>query len=249
MGASEAGRQNEIEIQRAYYAQTADRYDDLHVDQGGEHDFALRLLLAFVKLFGVRSVLDVGSGTGRVVLELARVLPEVTAVGVEPSAALREIGYSKGLSPSQLVDGDAMNLALGEGSFDLVCEFGALHHIPVPSRAVAEMLRASRKAIFISDVNNFGQGGRRSRLLKQAINAMGLWPLADRIKTRGKGYTITKGDGLAYSYSVFNDYKQIRAGCESVHMMNSADSGPNLYRTASHLALLGVKRRDASVDR
>jgi len=244
MSASMADRQHEIEIQRAYYAESANRYDDLHVNQDGEHDFALRLLLGFVELFGVRSVLDVGSGTGRVLLELATVLPKVTAVGIEPSAELREIGYSKGLSPIQLVDGDAMKLAFCDGSFDLVCEFGALHHIPIPSRAVAEMLRVSRKAIFISDVNNFGQGGRLPRIMKQAINAMGLWPLADRIKTKGKGYTISEGDGLAYSYSVLNDYKQIRAACEAVHMMNTKDSGPSLYRTASHVALLGVKRRD-----
>jgi ubiquinone/menaquinone biosynthesis C-methylase UbiE len=245
MDASEAEKQEEIAIQRAYYAETANHYDDSHVNHESEHDFALRLLAASAGLLGVRSILDVGSGTGRVVLELAKLLPEVAVVGVEPSAALREIGYSKGLSPDQLIDGDAMKMAFGDGSFDLVCEFAALHHIPVPSRAVGEMLRVSRKAIFLSDVNNFGQGGRLSRLLKQAIHAAGLWPLADWIKTKGKGYTISKGDGLAYSYSVLNDYKQIRAACESVHMMNTRDSGPNLYRTAPHLALLGIKRRGA----
>jgi hypothetical protein len=134
-----------------------------------------------------------------------------------------------------------MRLGFGDGSFDLVCEFGALHHIPRPAVAVSEMIRVAEKAIFISDANNFGQGGRLFRLLKQVINSMGLWPLADRIKTRGKGYTLTKGDGLAYSYSVFNDYKQIAAKCRSVHMLNTANSGPNLYRAASHVALLGLK--------
>ncbi len=243
MGASEAARQREIEIQRAYYAGTAHRYDDTHVHQEGEHALALRFLVAAVEYLGIHSILDVGSGTGRGLLEFARVMPGVTAVGVEPSAELREIGYSKGLSRSQLIDGDAMNLAFGDDTFDLVCEFGALHHIPVPSKAVAEMLRVSRKAIFISDVNNFGQGGRLSRMLKQTINAVGLWPLADRIKTKGKGYVMSEGDGLVYSYSVFNDYKQIRAACETVHLLNTTDSAPNLYRSASHMAVLGIKRQ------
>jgi ubiquinone/menaquinone biosynthesis C-methylase UbiE len=243
MGTSEAARQHEIELQRAYYAETAHRYDEAHVNQAAEHDFALRFLMGVVQSLGVRSILDVGSGTGRVSLEFSRAMPEVAVLGIEPSAELREIGYSKGLSPSRLVDGDAMKLAFGDGSFDVVCEFGALHHIPVPSRAVAEMLRVSRKAIFISDGNNFGQGGGLSRLVKQAINSVGLWPLANRIKTKGKGYVISHGDGLAYSYSVFNDYKRIRAACQSVHMMNTTGSGPNLYRNASHVALLGIKRQ------
>ncbi len=246
MSASEAARQREIEIQRAYYAETAHCYDDTHVNQEGEHDFALRFLVGAVQLLGVRSILDVGSGTGRGLLEFTRVMPEVNSVGIEPSAELREIGYSKGLSRSQLIDGDAMKLAFDDGSFDLVCEFGALHHIPDPSKAVAEMLRVSRRAVFISDVNNFGQGGKLARLVKQAINAVGLWPLADRIKTKGKGYVMSKGDGLVYSYSVFNNYKQIRAACESVHLVNTTDAAPDLYRTASHVALLGIKRRTAS---
>jgi hypothetical protein len=104
------------------------------------------------------------------------------------------------------------------------------------------MLRVGRRAIFISDANNFGQGGRASRLIKQSINAVGLWPFANVVKTKGKGYTISEGDGLAYSYSVFNDYKQISRRCQSVHMLNTIDAGPNLYRTAPHLALLGIKR-------
>jgi ubiquinone/menaquinone biosynthesis C-methylase UbiE len=163
-------------------------------------------------------------------------------LGIEPSPELRKVGHSKGLRETQLIDGDAMNLAFSDNSFDLVSEFGALHHIPNPSKAVSEMLRVARRAIFISDSNNFGQGGKLSRLFKQAINATGLWHFADLVKTRGKGYTVSEGDGLAYSYSVFNNYKRIADKCESVHMLNTLNAGPNLYRTASQVALLGVKR-------
>jgi SAM-dependent methyltransferase len=134
-----------------------------------------------------------------------------------------------------------MKLAFADGEFDLVCEFAALHHIPEPAKAVSEMLRVARRAVFISDSNNFGQGGRVGRALKQAINAVGLWPLANRLKTKGKGYSISEGDGLFYSYSVFNNLPQIQRACESVHFLNTVSGGPNLYRTASHVALLGLK--------
>jgi ubiquinone/menaquinone biosynthesis C-methylase UbiE len=211
----------------------------MHVAQDDEHGFALAYMLAAVDHLGVRSILDVGSGTGRAVLNVKRKMPHVRIVGVEPSPELRSVGYSKGLAPSELIDGDAMKLAFDDGAFDLVCEYGALHHIPRPGLAVSEMLRVAKKAIFISDCNNFGQG--RGRLIKQAIDRIGAWPIADFIKTRGKRYSVSEGDGLAYSYSVFNDYQQIKRRCRSVHILNTTNAGPDLYRCASHVALLGLK--------
>jgi ubiquinone/menaquinone biosynthesis C-methylase UbiE len=234
--------ENAVEIQRAYYAATAARYDAMHVAEDDEHGFALVHMIAAAEQLGVRSILDIGSGTGRALLKVKKALPAVRIVGIEPSPELRAVGHAKGLSEAELIDGDAMRLAFADGSFDLVCEFGALHHIPRPAAAVSEMLRVARKAIFISDSNNFGQGGALTRFVKQALNAVGLWPLADLIKTRGRGYTISEGDGLAYSYSVFNDLGQIARRCRSVHMLNTTNAGPNLYRTASHVAVLGILR-------
>lgn len=230
-----------VTIQRSYYAATAERYDEMHVREDDEHGFALRFLISIVEHFGIDSILDIGSGTGRGLVQIKKALPHVKALGVEPSAELRRIGHAKGLSEQELTEGDAMNLVLGDASFDLVCEFGALHHIPDPKRAVAEMLRVARRAIFISDMNNFGHGSSLIRLLKQAINAARLWKIADFVKTRGRGYTISEGDGVAYSYSVFNNFKQISEVCENVYLLNTVNAGPNLYRTASHVALLGLK--------
>lgn len=228
------------EIQKAYYAETADKYDELHNQDRDEHGLGLAYMMAMIGFFGIGSVLDVGSGTGFTLLKLKEKMPHIRAVGVEPSPAQRLIGYGKGLSETELVDGDAMRLAFADSSFDLVCEFGVLHHIPRPELAISEMLRVAKKAIFISDSNNFGQGGKFSRFLKQAINALGLWPTANLIKTKGRGYTLSVGDGLSYSYSVFTNYKRISKRCTSVYLLNTSNSAPNLYRTSSHIALLGI---------
>jgi ubiquinone/menaquinone biosynthesis C-methylase UbiE len=230
-----------VAMQRAHYEATAARYDETHVAQDDGHGMALGVMMGLLPHLGIRSILDIGSGTGRALLTLKERASPERLVGIEPSQGLREQGYRKGLSRTELVDGDAQRLPYADGEFDMVCEFGALHHIPDPAGAVSEMLRVARKAIFISDSNNFGQGSAVARLLKQALNTVKLWPLADFIKTKGKGYTITEGDGLAYSYSVFNQYPQIRARCRSVHMFNVLDAGPNLYRSASHVALLGIR--------
>jgi ubiquinone/menaquinone biosynthesis C-methylase UbiE len=233
-------REDEVSTQRAYHAVTAERYDQMH-GQEREESLGMAFFLASVDQLGIRSILDVGSDTGFALFKVKNERPGIAVMGFEPSPELRAAGYAKGLADTELVDGNALALPFESSSFDLVCEFGALLHIPEPSHAVAEMLRVPRKAIYILDSNNFGQGSRLSRFLKQAINAVRLWPVADWIKTGGKGYKISEGDGLAYSYSVFSDYKQIARACKSVHMFNTSGGSANLYRTAAQISLLGIK--------
>lgn len=232
-----------LEIQRNYYVETSHKYDEIHKHDRDEHGLAFAYMTAMIDFFGIGSVLDVGSGTGFALLKLKEKMPHIRTIGVEPSAAQRAIGYSKGLTTAELVDGDATKLAFPDDSFDLVCEFGALHHMPRPELAIAEMLRIARKAIFVCDGNNFGQGGTLSRFLKQVINSLGLWPAANLIKTRGRGYTLSDGDGVMYSYSVFTNYKQIMKTCETVYLMNTMKSEPNMYRTSPGVALLGIIHR------
>jgi ubiquinone/menaquinone biosynthesis C-methylase UbiE len=231
----------DTELQRAYYAATAARYDSMHVAEGDEHFLALAFLAGVVEYLGAESILDIGSGTGRAVTFIKNRAPAVRVVGIEPVPELREVGHSKGLARTELIDGDATALAFADGEFDLVCEFGALHHIRDNDKAVDEMLRVARKAVFISDSNNFGQGSTAMRLLKQTIKAVGLWKVVDFFKTRGRGYIETEGDGVSYSYSVFNHYKRISVQCASVHVLNTSSAGVNPYRTAGHIALLGIK--------
>ena len=233
--------EKQIEIQRLYYKKTAQDYDQMHKHHiEDEHEFAFSWMLSLIDLFEIKSILDIGSGTGRQIKKIIDLKPDIKIVGVEPSQELREIGYKKNINRDSLVHGDAMSLDFYDGQFDLVCEFGALHHIPFPKRAVSEMLRVSKKGIFISDCNNFGQGSFMARSAKQVINKLGLWKLFDLIKTN-KGYSISEIDGLAYSYSVFNDYNLIKKKCRRVHLLNTNNAGHNFYKTASHVALFGMK--------
>jgi ubiquinone/menaquinone biosynthesis C-methylase UbiE len=225
-----------VGIQREYYRSTAGQYDAMHLGDA-EHEYALALMVAMIGHLDINSVLDVGSGTGRALSAVKKAHPNVRIVGVEPVKALREQGNRKGL---ELIDGDAQNLNFPDGSFEMVCAYAVLHHVPDPRRAVREMLRVAKRAVFISDSNNFGQGSSGMRLLKQILRSTGLWKAADFVKTRGKGYTISEGDGLAYSYSIFDDYPQIAARCREVRLFSTTSSGPNLYRTCSHVAILGI---------
>lgn len=232
---------DEIEKQRRYYASTASKYEAMHINEKDEHSFALAFLMASLDYLDVKSILDIGSGTGRAISYIKERRPDLHVIGIEPVKELRDVGYAHGLSEDELIDGDATRLQFRDSEFDLVCEFAVLHHIRRPKLVIEEMLRVSDKAIFISDSNTFGSGSQLSRLAKQLINGLGLWPLANLIKTKGHGYQMSECDGIAYSYSVFDNYKQIKARCKTIHILNTKNGEINPYKTASHLALLGIK--------
>jgi ubiquinone/menaquinone biosynthesis C-methylase UbiE len=232
---------DEVALQRNYYAKTASKYEEMH---GGEgvHEFALSLMVGVLDYLNIESILDVGSGLGNSILYVNRVSPHVRMIGVEPVKELREVGYARGIAEDTLIEGDALNLSFQDGEFDLVCAFGILHHIKEPHIAIGEMLRVARKAVFLSDNNNFGYGSFFIRSLKQLINFCGLWPVYNLLKTKGKGYSFSQGDGLFYSYSLFNNYRQIEKQCRAIHLFNTKGGRINPYKTASHVALLGIKR-------
>ena len=235
--------QSPEKIQEHYYSSTAAQYDSMHVlHTDKEHMLALELMSSYISFYQIRSVLDIGAGTGRTLLFLKNRFPHLKVVGIEPVKALREEGYKKGLSEVELIDGDGNNLNLLNESYDLVCEYGVLHHVRFPDKLVEEMLRVAKVGVFISDSNNFGQGGWLTRTFKQTLNFFSLWNIFNFIRTQGKHYQISKADGLFYSYSVFNNYKLIQSKCE-VLITGIRNQGFNPYKSASHIALFGLKRK------
>ena len=216
--------------QRTYYEATADSYDRAHVER--EHVLALHLLAGYIELAGVKSVLDVGAGTGRAMRFLKARFPDLVIKGVEPVEGLRSRGHAQGIPPEDLIDGEGANLPFPDRSFDLVCEFAVLHHVGRPETVVSEMSRVATKILAISDCNFMGQGPVWLRQIKRGIWSARLWPVADMIKTHGKGYTYSEGDGVAYSYSVFQNLPQIRATWSDINVIATS---PNRGRHAGPL--------------
>jgi len=231
---------HEIQIQRDRYARIASDYENVHNDP--EHIVALSFLHGMLGYVGAKSLLDVGAGTGRTINFLRRACPDMRIIGVEPVEQLRAVGHANGVPPEALVEGDGYHLQFANNEFDVVCEFGMLHHVREPNRVVDEMLRVAKRAVFVSDANNFGGGSPPARLAKQMLHQLGLWPAVNYIKTAGKGYSITAGDGLFYSYSVFDSMPLLRRHCRITHMLNTTVAGSSLYRTANHLAVFAIKR-------
>lgn len=225
------------ERQRAYYERTAASYDEAHSLEP-EHVRAVGLLADAVSSNKWSTALEVGCGTGRVARELLRAVPEVEWSGLDPSEGLLD-RLSAPLAAHAVV-GDGNALPFPGASFDVVYAFAVLHHVPNPQRVIDEMLRVARRAIFISDSNNFGQGRPMIRSIKRGLRNVGLWKLADFVNTRGKGYHYSEGDGVSYSFSLFSHVSRIQVQAGHVEVFGlRGESDP--YRTAPTVALLARK--------
>ena len=199
-------------------------------------------------LLGLETFLDVGAGTGRAALFLRDRAKKVR--GIEPVKALIEQANRKGLPRDTILCGDGRLLPFRDQSFDAVLELGMLHHVAEPSRVVGEMMRVARKAVFLSDSNRFGQGGSAARAVKLLLYKTGLWKSARFLQTRGKYYTISDGDGLAYSYSIYDSYDQLAGWADVMWCLptengRSARSWFTPLLTSSH-GLLCALRTDRS---
>jgi SAM-dependent methyltransferase len=227
------------DIQRAHFAKTASAYDTAH--EGDEHDFALEWLYGGLARLRAESLLDVGAGTGRILRAIAAELPSMTVMGVEPVAEMREAGYQSGLTPETLVSGEAESLSFASKSFDVVTAFALLHHVARPQQVIAEMMRVAREAVFISDCNNFGHGSAASRAVKCFMRFAGLWRPFVFLRTKGKGFDVSDGDGASYSYSIFDSVPQLRREFPSIYMLTTKPADSSYLRIAtSHAAILAT---------
>lgn len=237
-------------IQRDYYTGTAARYDSMHANESaGDAEIGGRLR-AILQGRQVESLLDVGSATARGLGELAAQLPGILVCGVEPVAALLRQAVESGvLRTVPLVRGSGESLPFADGSFDAVCEISILHHVPNPAMVVSEMLRVAAKLVVIVDSNRFGQGSNPARWLKLFLYKLGLWNAFNYIRTRGKQYQISEGDGLFYSYSVYDSYQLIAEWAERIELIPIGPTKGNSWfhplLTSEALILVGYRKPES----
>lgn len=228
----------ETQLQRSYYEGGSHLLDPAE-GMSGSHDLGQSLLLGFLGGIEVSSLLDVGAGTGRMLARIKATHPGIAVTGIEPSAALRAIGVERwGLAPGEVVEGDATNLPFADRSIDVVSAFGILHHIRDHARAVSELTRVARKAVVISDVNCYGQGSWPVRRVKRALRALRLWDAATWLRSGGKGYFWSEGDGIYYSYSLIDDLHLLNARFRNVILANASGKSTDHYRDSPYLVAI-----------
>jgi hypothetical protein len=130
----------------------------------------------------------------------------------------------------------------------VVSEFSMLHHGPNPAAVIHEMLRVARKAVIIADCNHFGQGSSFARLLKLFLHKLHLRNVFDFVRTRG--YQISEGDGLFYSYSVYDSYNLLMSWADRIVTLPTSETRSRSWfhalLTSSGVAFVAIRDRQAT---
>jgi ubiquinone/menaquinone biosynthesis C-methylase UbiE len=132
---------------RKYYDAFADGYEARRGanDPGGYHELVDELESAFVERFAAgRDLLEVGCGTGLLLQRFAAFTK--SAKGVDLSPGMLERARARGLD---VVEGSATALPFPAASFDVVCSFKVLAHVPDIETALAEMVRVARPGGYV----------------------------------------------------------------------------------------------------
>jgi len=109
-----------------------------------------RVLLDFAAPLAGRTFLDVGTGTGRAAIVLAR--RGATVTGVDASAEMLAVGRERAAHQGVAVtfaEGDAHALAAPDRSFDVCVSLRVLMHTPGWRQCVAELCRVARRHVIL----------------------------------------------------------------------------------------------------
>jgi ubiquinone/menaquinone biosynthesis C-methylase UbiE len=228
-----------------YYNNTAASYEMLHGDdRDREHIRALERSWIILESLSIKSALDVGCGTGRALRWLYDKRPSVSLFGIDPSSGLLDIAR-RALPNANLQIGSGERLPFPDDHFDIVIATGIMHHVDQPSIVINEMFRVAKRAVLISDHNNFAFGGRFSRRARLLLRSVGLLQFATYIKQgfRRQGYSAD--DGWWYPYSLFESYADITMHSQELYIIPTRqanlESLGNLILTQSHFAILAFK--------
>jgi SAM-dependent methyltransferase len=131
------------------------------------------VLLDFVGRLPERRVLDVGTGTGRAALLLARAGAQV--IGVDASDEMlgvaRQRAVEQGLS-ARFLPGDAHHLDFPDRSMDVAISLRVLMHTPDWRRCVAELCRVADELVVV-DYPSAASFARLESGVRRVTHAMG----------------------------------------------------------------------------
>jgi ubiquinone/menaquinone biosynthesis C-methylase UbiE len=108
---------------------------------------------------GRQPVLDVGTGTAQIPIELCRTHPTVRVTAIDLAGEMLAVARGNvaraGLGERVTLDHvDAKRMPYADGSFGAVVSNSIVHHIPEPARVFAEMVRvaAMGAVLFVRDL-------------------------------------------------------------------------------------------------
>jgi len=143
-----------------------------------------RIVTDFMSPLEGRTILDVGTGTGRAALWLARAGAQVTGIDAseEMLAVARGRAATEGVSV-RFQTGDAHALAFPDGSFDAAVSLWLLMHAPDWRRCVAELCRVAAHLVVV-DYPSATSAALVESVARRIAHAAGAHTEAYRVFTR-----------------------------------------------------------------
>ena len=229
----------------AYYNETALHYDILHgEDQDPEHIRALERGWPIISALAPNSIADIGCGTGRTMRWIHGRIPSLELIGVDPSQSLLDIA-SKSLPSARFQLGKGERLPLVDNAVDICFATGIMHHVDHPAVVIEEMFRVARKAVLISDHNNFAFGSSKVRRIRLLLYTLGLLKAATFVKHGFKRQGYSTEDGWWYPYSLFENHAHISklSSVQYIIPTCQVNSGAisNMLLVQSHFAVIAIK--------
>lgn len=178
------------------------------------------------------TILDVGTGPGRLPIKIAQLMPTVTIVGIDASQDMIRIARKNaeraGVNRAKFVVGSTYRTGFRDSTFDLVVSTGLVHHLEKPVQAFDELYRVLKP-----QGEAWMYDGRRDATKEQIRTSLGnlkrndltlpswviewVWPYM-HVGYKTKEYT----HGIvaeALKQSLFKDYKAvIEGGCIKIVM-------------------------------
>jgi len=96
-----------------------------------------------VEKMGTGTILDLGSGTGYLSIEIAKRAPSLQVCGIDLSRQMVKIArrHARGVENAQFELGNAANLPFEDDSIDFIVSTGSLHHWKKPAKVFDECYR------------------------------------------------------------------------------------------------------------
>lgn len=153
-------------------ARDYDQMDHRAVNESFAVDFLL--VASQSRLAAEMEVLDLGTGTAQIPIELCRRHPRLHIVAVDLSAEMLRLaeqnvasaGFEARISLQQV---DAKRLPFDDGRFAAVISNSIVHHVARPEAVLSEALRVlmPRGAIFVRDLKRPFDGGQVAALVRR----------------------------------------------------------------------------------
>jgi ubiquinone/menaquinone biosynthesis C-methylase UbiE len=218
-------------------------YDSTRGFPPGIAEQAVSTIVEAGGLDGSSHLLEIGIGTGRIALPLARYVRQID--GVDLSLPMLERLRSKRAGEAvRVVRGDIMTLPFSAAAFDAVVAVHIFHLVGSPQRALAEAARVLKPGGLL--IHAFGSGTHQFRLHDVWADISGRFAGADGSTPWAKRTTVAEDHGWRLVRERTFDYRHAHTPRQYIQQVRDR-CWSNTWGMSDEALAEGIRRLEAHV--